>query len=739
MAPVVSPAALGTVPVAPTDRPAARPRLRPELLVGRDDTDPESCVVEDPVTERFYRIGRRELALVEALDGRRDLRGALAEANRRLGAASRPRAALTPDDATRIVAWLGHERLLVDDAPDAPERTVDAIRRRGRARALRWLNLVVIRIALVAPDRFLARLLPHARPFLGRSSAFVWLAVVLSGCVVVLAHPERLTAAAVEVLYPQRWLGLLAVWLVIKIAHEIAHGLVCKHHGGHVHEAGVMLVLLLPVGYVDATSSWRFPSRWQRAHVAAAGMLTELFLAGIAAWVWAFGPDGVASRIAFDAMLIASVSTLLFNANPLVRFDGYFILCDLLRIPNLYPRALRRLGAVTRRYLTGQSTPTPRFGDGRDTVVLVYGVAAVLWRCLVVVLLVVGAWTMLEGVGAIAAAGAVVTMVLVPTVRALSRLAADPARPSVARLGSRVGLPLALVAGTLVLVDWPLPITAPAVVEHDEPGEVRTDASGFVVEVRAGDGDRVAPGHPILVLANPALLAEVEALTAELEQSRLAAGAHLSAKSQAAYQAEVERATVIERRLTERRARVEGLTVRAPRGGVLLARDIRTLHGTHLALGTAVGVVVDPIRKRIAVSVDEADAGRLAPLDQARLEFRQDGSGARFPAVVERIEPRASTLIQHPMLAASGGGPIPVRAERGARGEDAGHAYLRPRLVVQARLDAEAAAALPVGVIGRARLPTAERSVGETLLRTTRDWLARVVERARDAAGTLTR
>ena len=127
--------------------------------------------------------------------------------------------------------------------------------------------------------------------------------------------------------------------VVIKTVHEFGHSFACRRFGGEVHTMGIMFLLFTPIPYMDATASWSFRSRWQRALVGAAGMIVEVFVASLATFVWASTAPGTIHSLAYNMMFVASVSTVLFNANPLLRFDGYYILSDLLDIPNLHQRS----------------------------------------------------------------------------------------------------------------------------------------------------------------------------------------------------------------------------------------------------------------------------------------------------------------------------------------------------------------------------------------------------------------
>ena len=189
-----------------------------------------------------------------------------------------------------------------------------------------------------------------------------------------------LLASSHLIFSPHNWLSMAIVWVLLKIAHELAHALACKRYGGEVRDMGLVFILFAPAAYVDVTSCWRFSSKWQRMHVAAAGMYVELVLAAMAAIAWSQTDSLVVRHWLFNVILMASVSTLLFNANPLMRFDGYYLLADLLEIPNLSPEGSRFVQQLGSRIFFG-SRPAGQSPLGwRGCSFACYGLAAWLWR-----------------------------------------------------------------------------------------------------------------------------------------------------------------------------------------------------------------------------------------------------------------------------------------------------------------------------------------------------------------------
>src|SRR6266850_2293992 len=192
---------------------------------------------------------------------------------------------------------------------------------------------------LLDPDRFLERWLAWYRPLFGPLGALVWLAVVGWGAFTAVQHWNELTHdLSSRVLAPENLLVMGLVFPVLKALHELGHACAVRAWGGEVHEMGIMFLVLMPVPYVDASAANAFAEKRRRVVVGAAGMIVEVFIAALALALWLELQPGIARAVLFNVMLIAGVSTVLFNANPLLRFDGYYILSDLIEIPNLRQR-----------------------------------------------------------------------------------------------------------------------------------------------------------------------------------------------------------------------------------------------------------------------------------------------------------------------------------------------------------------------------------------------------------------
>ena len=319
-----------------------------------------------------------------------------------------------------------------------------------------------IKVPLFCPDDWL----DWSRPFLSRFysglALAVWLLVCLWAVGVLYVDWQRFSAASAGVLAATNWWSLAAAWFVLKLGHEISHAAVCKKYGGTVREVGLIFILFAPVAYVDVTSCWRFASKWQRIHTAAAGMYGELFLAALAVIGWSCAESAVAQHLLYNVAFMASLTTLLFNANPLMRFDGYYLLADLADVPNLYSQGTLWVRSVATRLFFGAARPARLESGWRGAFVRGYGLAAMIWRVLVSVSLTLAATTLFQGWGIVLAAGAVALWFAKPLHHVANELHRRRQSQPFATLRF-VGVSVAL-AGLLVAciqLPWPGARTAP--------------------------------------------------------------------------------------------------------------------------------------------------------------------------------------------------------------------------------------------------------------------------------------
>lgn len=633
-----------------------RPRLRPDVRFTVQEPGGErSCVLEDPVRSQYHRLGMAEYGLLRAMDGERTFSELFA-----LAAAGAGVHSLTERQAVSLLGW-GVEQRLVDLGGQVPDaRLADAAARRGTQRVVNSLNLLALRLPLGNPSGLLRRALPWTDWLCSRLFFVFWLGMMLTAGMTLRFHWTRWTGAVDGVLAPGNWLGLVTVYVIIKVWHEFWHALVCAHYGGEVREAGVLLILLMPLGYVDASSSLTFRSRWKRFAVAAAGMYGELLLAAAGVLVWAGTPEGLVNTLARNTVITAGVVTLFFNLNPLMRFDGYHMLCDGLDLPNLATRARLRLREGLVWLFFGErpdavdSLPKREWG-----ISLVYAVAAGLWRVMILFTLLLAASRMFRGGGlvfAVMAAG----FSLVPMARQQGSgfwKAVRGASP-----GGRVRAVL-LVAGLVLLLAVPVRsrVRAPAVFRYGSEEVHRAEVPGFVAEVTVRDGEGVEPGAELLRLENPEAAARLARLRLEAARQRLQVARVRVEGRPAALQAEEAVLRGFEQQIEDLTPKVEGLRFRTGAGGQVVGRNLEELPGLYVQRGREILRVVRPGSGELVLPVPGPDVERWRRGVGGRVEVFRPGSGGVFAGRLRNVAGRAVTEILQPEVTQLAGGPLAVR------------------------------------------------------------------------------
>lgn len=591
-------------------------------------------LLRDPLNNEFYRISPAAYSFVGRLRG-----------NRTVDEVWRDCLALHPDDAPgqeeviQVLSQLHRANLLQSQlAPDS--RQLFERQRKAKSRKVRgqMVNFLFLNIPLFDPNRFLDLIRPLMRLFLNPLGFLVWLGVVGVGVWTATGHLDALADQSAGVLAPKNLFYLYLCTVFIKLIHELGHGVMCKHFGGEVHTAGVMLMLFTPLPYVDATSSWSFRERWKRVAVDGAGMGAEFFVASVALFTWVSTSDPLVSRLAYNVMFIASVSTVLFNANPLLRFDGYYLFSDLFDLPNLYQRATRQLKHLAERYLLGvRASFSPADSDPEAFWLTVYGIAAFIYRILLLVFITYHVAQGFLGVGVAIACFCVILYFVAPLVSFVKYLLTSS---SLARVRPRAltvtGMLLISLITVVGFVPLPRSFRAAGMLKAETEEVVYGNASGFVEEVLVPTTRLVEKGTPLIRLVNPELDQDIESAQSRLEQM----ATQIEEARQSGFSTIVgpllQQAEAGRLFLNELAKQREDLLIRSPIAGIWTVPRSRELRGTWSPRGTEVGRVIDPTRFIFLSAVPQKESGNLFNGQLVKSEVRLQGQADHVLEVVEQ-------------------------------------------------------------------------------------------------------
>jgi putative peptide zinc metalloprotease protein len=570
----------------------------------------------------------------------------------------------TQDEVIRLLGQLhAADVLICDVTPDSRE----LLRRYRRSERMKWKQRIwtplAVRFPLLDPDRFLSRTLPYVRFIFTKYGAWIWAMTVGLAAVLAAANWSELTDNIVDrALAPQNLFLLWLVYPFVKTIHELCHGYATKVSGGEVHEIGIMLLVLVPVPYVDASSAWGFRDKRRRMLVGAIGIMAELFLGAIALFVWLTVEPGIVHTVAYNVMLISGVSTLLFNGNPLLRFDGYYVFADAIEIPNLGNRSNKYLGYLVQRYMFGsEDAVSPADSRGERIWFTLYGIAAFVYRVFILTVIVVYIGGRFFAVGVLLALWAITTQVLIPIGKSIKFLASSPRLRKNRRKAVSVTLRFAAVVIFLVFIlPAPLWTLAQGVVWAPERSQLRADVDGFIGEVLVDDGAVVEEGQAVVVTTDPFLQARLDLL----ESHQREIGLQLTqAQTIGQVQASILREELAKANADLERAReqVDSLIIRSPRAGVFVAPRRQDLPGMFVQKGQIVAYVLDPEdHLTVRAVVPQNDIGLLRERIR-RVNVRENNwDGRSFEAELRRAVPGGTQRLPTAALGTAGGGSIAV-------------------------------------------------------------------------------
>ncbi|NND98783.1 MAG: HlyD family efflux transporter periplasmic adaptor subunit [Pirellulaceae bacterium] len=700
---------------------AIRDNLRFSAQRGRHG---KTYLIEDEATGDFYRVGEGEYTFLSLLDGNTTLASALATTCSVVGSR-----AFNDQDAAQLCKWLVDTGLAVTKASTSSQRLNQRREKASTAKLVQGMNPISIRIPLFNPDRFVASTVKYLSWLFTPHAAVIWVAVCLFALISLAAGYDPDRQSGVEVFSRDNvfWLG--ASWLVLKLIHEFAHALACRRFGGRIRSCGVLFLLLIPLPFVDVTSAWRFGNKYHRILVSAAGMLAELFLAAIAAVVWLHADAGLISQIAANVMFAASVNTLIFNINPLMKFDGYHMLADYLELPNLAKYGNQHVMGVCRKYLLGlNASPLPWAGT-RGTIVKAYGFGSLAWKILICVSLVLGAANLLPGVGFLIAMLATILWLAVPVGKFCKYLifGSEFEQPNRARFATVFASAIMAAAILGTFVPSPTVITAPIVIEYEPLTVLRSETTGFVDRIHVEPDQIVQAGDVLITLRNPELEVQRVETTNLLQEARLAAAAQHKQQNIGAWQIEQENIQALQKQLAETERNVKQLTIRATQAGQVLFDDYDSLIGTYIMPGSELLSIGDPSNKKAIALVSQDDARHLDTAAGETVELRVWGYSGNLTGKVREVTPRVRNDLPHFAFAGMYGGPLTVvnRAQyEDADPEDTSQlVLLKPRFAMHIDLDHQTSEKLLSGQTGLAHLRMRSGALGSYLYLSVSNWI----------------
>ncbi len=619
----------------------------------------EWVVLRDSLGSEFFRVTADAYAFLSRLSQNRtvdEVWNDLIEAE--------PELALTQEEVVQLLGQLHLSNLLQFDRGAAAASLFERHRqRRGREIKAMLLGFLSIKLPLVDPDRWLEKVMPAIRLLWGPVGATAYALLILLGLKALVDESDHLFQQSAGLLAPAN-LGLLYIGLVLaKLVHEFGHAAACKRYGGEVHKMGVMFLMFAPLPYMDATASWGFRSRAHRMAVGVSGVLSELAVAAVAALIWAHTAPGVVNALAYNVIFVASVSTMLFNLNPLMRFDGYHMLVDFLDVPNLFQRSRDQLKYLAEHWVLGLKSAQPAARTPNEAFLLpLYGVVSLgYWVALMSTIIFFIAEQYLD-LGVALAWIMFFSVVVLPVFKFGQYLLTSPRlQHQRTRALTTTGVLMALSFVFLAAVPLPDRVRVKGVLQATHSRELYSDSGGALVALLSRPGTWVQAGQPLARLENPELVFEIQSTQQQREQL-LAQELQAISNVVANFEPLQRQREAIEQKLAELLRQQEALTLLAPIEGIWSASELDASHGQWIARGGSLGTVVDEREWRFVAVLPQIST-HLFEAGVERTEIRIRGQ-QEFNLLSSKTEvmPFEQGQLPSPALGMAGGGEIAVQS-----------------------------------------------------------------------------
>ncbi len=615
-------------------------------------------ILRDETTGKHHRFNAAAYNFIRLIDGQRTVNDIWEILHEESGDD-----APTQEEVIRLLGTLHFaNHLLGNLTPDIEE----LINRRNKERKYslikRFGNPVAMRFPLLDPDAFLHKFMPYVAPLFTRVAGFITLIVILYAALQMMRNWDVLSSHAVEnTLSPANLILMWLVYPVIKTIHELAHGFAVKRWGGEVHELGIMLLVLMPVPYVDASAATSFRSKYERMFVSAAGIVAELFLASVALLIWLHIQQGLVSDILFNVMLIGGVSTLLFNGNPLLKFDGYFMLSDAVEIPGLGPRANKYFGYLIQKYIFNvRSLESPAMARGESLWFFGYGIAAFVYKLFLMVVITLFVANQYFFVGVLLAIWMLFMQAAMPIVKWLRYLFGSPALMQ--RRQRAIFITASMIASIsafIFMVPVPLNTATEGVVWMPDKSYVRASADGFVNTVLVKQGDQVSSGDALIATSDPLVDARLKLLKAQYRELEIK---HVTLVKEDLVQADValEELNLTQSKIERLQEQISELVMKSPTDGEFIMTNSNEMQGYFVKQGDPVAYVLNYDDVSIRIVVPQTAIG-LVRQKVRNVEIRfVDQMDKTYDTTIAREIPAATYKLPSKALTQQGGGNIQV-------------------------------------------------------------------------------
>jgi putative peptide zinc metalloprotease protein len=618
---------------------------------------------------------------------------------------------IADDELQLFLKQLGAANFFENVLPNQAESLYQmaTLRRTRKSLWTQAKKILYIKVPLVDPDRAFTVTMRYIDFLWSKWAMAVYVALLAFALWAFHTNYEEAARNFSGLLSPENLLAFWVIFIVEKFFHELGHGLTCKHFGGEVHEMGALVLVLTPCMYCNISDAWILEKSSRKFWISAAGIVTEIVIASLAAIVWwATGP-GPVNSIAYRVMILAGLSSVLINGNPLMKWDGYYILSDVLGIPNLRENSVRFIGQCFRKYVLGMRVPAvARFGR-EAAIKLVYGALSSAWIFYVMYRITKGMLARFPALGVWVLVSSLYGLVLVPLVRLsgwLSKRRGQVGDVNLQRL-SAVAAAVALGSYFFFFYDMGYSVSAPCVIEPARYLRLKAPVEGVLVSMPFREGDLVSQGQVLATLENKQLELAVREMELQVRAYDLQIDATRESGDfvQADNLASVK--STIVTRIADNRARLDSLVIRAPFTGVILSPNSQSQLGRLLLEGDDICDFGDLAQAKVTIAVDEKDMHFVRERAPASVTLRSY-PWRSFAGTVVAVSSAPLRDLPSKALSSRSSGPVVVRPDSAAS------VPLLPTYEVNILLE-NPDRTLLVGMVGKARIESGSRSLFDVL------------------------
>lgn len=617
-------------------------------------------VIKDPLALRYFRVRELEYFIFSLLDGVHTFEEIREEVERKFCGLQVPL-----DTIEEFVTTLRNLNFLETFGPQGDKVLfLRSQLKRKRLLKQRLTNFFFFQLPLCDPDEFFTRMVPRMRFLWQKPFWAIWWGCLLLALGIVFTHWGEIVLQAQD-FFSLKGLALgWAIFIGIKVLHELGHGLTCKHYGGEVHEMGLLFIVFTPCMYCNVSDSWTFKESHHRLLVTLAGAMTELWAASIAAILWWLTSPGLFNNLCYSIMFLCSVINLLFNGNPLLRYDGYYALSDYLEIPNLRIKSVSYISDVLKKNLLGmQVEEKEELTDRQKTIYVGYGSLSYVYRWMIMIAIIGLVGSRFYIIGVMLALMMVVTSLLLPAKNFILFLFRNRRQMEVGQ-GTLIPLLTATVVTAAVLAFYQpdLKVTASCTLEPSQHTWLRVGAPGELEQIWHKEGGQVKAGQPLARLSNPWLEADLKRLQLELAITEREITRALGFDRIAEYQQHQIARRLLTKEIHELRGKVQKLQVLSPISGTILTPHLEEKQGDYLHEGDLLCEIGGMEEAMVRILVPEAEVSDIRT-DQA-VELKVHAyPHLVFAGKVTELSPWKMETLENPALSSRLGGQVPSRPD----------------------------------------------------------------------------